>query len=470
MEPNILEKSKKIHLIGVGGTGMSGLAQLLMAMDKKVSGSDNNPSKVLRKLKRKGIKVFSPQKEKNISKDTELVIHSYAILPDNSEYKKAVEYMIPIISYPEAVGCVMESRTGVAVAGTHGKTTTSSLLVSILKTAGCSPSFLIGGEIKNIGNSEVGKGDLLIVEACEYKKAFLNYKPRIGIITAIEEDHLDYYKNIEEIKKAFSDFSKNIKELIIYNGEDKNVRDIIKKSDRKDIISYGINTGNWRAENIKFFKNVSEFDCIVRGKKEAVVRMGISGAHNVKNALAAIICARHLDVPWDSIKEGLKNFGGIHRRSEILGRVGRITVMDDYAHHPTEIKCTLKCIKNRFPDSRIIVVFQPHQYSRTRFLLKEFAMSFSDADKVVVPDIYFVRDSIIEQKFVNAKMLVEKIRKNGKEALYLPSFDEIVEYLCEIVQRDDVIITVGAGTVDKIAHSMLKKLRKKGYKNVDKKT
>ncbi|MCX8082141.1 MAG: UDP-N-acetylmuramate--L-alanine ligase [bacterium] len=459
MESNILEKAKRIHLIGIGGTGMSGLAKLLSTMNKKISGSDNNLSRTLEQLKRKGIKIFYPQKEENIRQDIELVVYSHAILPDNPEYKKAIEYNIPLLSYPEAIGYIMDKKRGIAIAGTHGKTTTSSLIVSILKTSGFSPSFLIGGEIKNVGNSEAGKSDLLIVEACEYKRSFLNYKPEIGVVTAIEEDHLDYYKDIEEIKSAFRDFLNNIKGLIVYCADDRNVTDVIKTITNKDMGSYGLGNGSWKANNIKFSKKFSEFDCIFKGKKETHIKLAISGIHNIRNALAAIAVARYLDVPWKSIKNGLKNFNGVHRRCEIIGRAGGVTILDDYGHHPTEIRYTLKCIRNMFPHNRLIVVFQPHQYSRTRFLLKEFAMSFSDADKVVVPDIYFVRDSVIEQKLVNARMLVEKIRKNGKEALYLPTFDEIVEYLYEITKKGDVILTIGAGPVDKVARSIFKKLK-----------
>lgn len=459
MECNILDKAQKIHLIGIGGTGMSGLAQLLLTMDKQVSGSDNNPGKVLTKLKQKGIKIFCPQREENISNDIELVIYSHAILPDNPEYKKAVEYHIPLLSYPEAVGCVMGKKRGIAIAGTHGKTTTSSLIVSILKEAGCSPSFLIGGEIKGTGNSEAGHSDILVVEACEYKRSFLNYRPEIGIVTTIEEDHLDYYRDIEEIKTAFRDFLNNVKGLIVYCADDRNVMDVIRTIRNKNMVSYGLKGGRWKAKNIQLLKNSSEFDCVFDGKKESFIKLQLPGVHNIKNALAAIAVARYLYIPWEDIKECLERFSGVHRRCEVIGKIKGITIIDDYGHHPTEIRCTLQCIRNMFPDNRLIVVFQPHQYSRTRFLLKEFAMSFSDADKVVVPDIYFVRDSIIEQKLVNARMLVEKIRKNGREALYLPTFDEIVEYLYEIVKKGDVVLTIGAGPVDKVAYGLLKKLR-----------
>jgi UDP-N-acetylmuramate--alanine ligase len=464
MEKNIVDKVSRIHLLGIGGTGMSGLAKLLLDMDKKVSGSDNNLSMVIEELKKKSIKVFHPQKAENVvGRNIELVIYSHAILPDNPEYKKSLELGIPLISYPQALGCLMGKRRGIAVAGTHGKTTTSSLIVSILRQAGYSPSFLLGGEIRGIGNSGVGSSNLLVVEACEYKRSFLHYSPEISIVTNVEKDHLDYYKDITDIKRSFTEFLANVRDkgLIIYCADDKNILQITKKLKDKNLLSYGLKKGQWTAENARFVKNHSEFNCLFEGKKVAKVRLGISGMQNVQNSLAAIACARHLGVEWGDIKEGLEGFKGVHRRCEILGKVGKITVIDDYGHHPTEIKFTLNCIKSMFPKSRLIVVFQPHQYSRTRFLLKEFAAAFSESDKVVVPDIYFVRDSMLEKKLVNAQILVEKIRRNGKEALYLPTFEEIIEYLYEIVRQDDIVLTIGAGPVDRVARGLLERLSEK---------
>jgi len=462
MEKDILDGAGKIHLIGIGGTGMSGLARLLLDMDKDVSGSDNVPSPVLKKLAGKGIKIFCPQKAGNLScRKTELVIHSHAILPDNPEYRKSLECRIPMLSYPEAVGYLMKRRKGIAVAGTHGKTTTSSLIVSILKRGGYSPSFLLGGEIRGLGNSGVGSSELLVVEACEYRRSFLNYSPEIAIVTSVEEDHLDYYRDIEDIKNSFTDFISNVpveSGLVIYCADNRNARDIAGRVRNRNKVSYGLAEGMWTAANIRFAGNTSEFDCFFEGEKSRPIRLGISGMHNVQNSLAAIACARHLEVPWKSIKEGLAEFKGVHRRCELLGKKKGVTVMDDYGHHPTEIECTLDCVRKMFPESRLIVVFQPHQYSRTRFLLKEFALSFSKADKVVVPDIYFVRDSIMEKKLVNAQILVERIRKNGKEALYLPTFEEIIEYLHEIVRPGDVVITIGAGPVNEVAEGILRRL------------
>jgi UDP-N-acetylmuramate--alanine ligase len=470
MKTNIIDSVKNIHLLGIGGTGMSGLARLLQDMNKKVSGSDNNPSIILEELKKKNIRVFYPQKAKNIKgRNIELVVYSQAIFPDNPEYKKSLELGIPLMSYPQAVGCLMEKRKGIAIAGTHGKTTTSSMIVYILMQAGYSPSFLLGGEITGIGNSGVGSSNLLVVEACEYKRSFLNYSPEIAVVTNIEKDHLDYYKGITDIRRSFHDFLENVrnKGLIIYCADDKNTAYVINKLKNKDLQSYGLKVGEWTAKNIRFVEGHSEFDCFFEGKKAAKIKLGISGIQNVQNSLAAIACARHLGVEWKYINRGLEGFKGVHRRCELLGEVGGITVLDDYGHHPTEIKCTLNCIKDMFPESRLIVVFQPHQYSRTRFLLKEFASSFHEADKVVVPDIYFVRDSILEKKLVNAQILVEKIRGNGGEALYLPTFEEIIEYLCEIVRPGDVVLTIGAGPVDKVANELLGRLSMRGQKKYD---
>ncbi|MCM8804064.1 MAG: UDP-N-acetylmuramate--L-alanine ligase [Candidatus Omnitrophica bacterium] len=456
---NYIKNATRVHLIGIGGIGVSGLAKILVHMGKKVSGSDNNYSNIIKKLKKKGIKVYLGQKEENIKEDINLVIHSQAILPDNPEYKKAKELNIPILSYPQAVGEIMREKRGITIAGTHGKTTTSALIVNLLKRLHFSPSFLIGGEIINMGNSGVGNGEFLIVEGCEYKRSFLNYFPEISIVTNIEKDHLDYYKDIEDIKSAFSKFINNTKHngILIYFAEDKNINDIIKEVKTKKI-SYGFTLGDLKGLNFKIRNMETEFECYYKEKRLGKIKINLWGKHNTLNSLAAIGVGIYLGLLWEEIKEGLESFKGVHRRCEILGNKDGITVIDDYGHHPTEIKATLECIKQVFPNRRLIVVFQPHQYSRTRFLLKDFASSFSLADKVVVPDIYFVRDSLIEKKLVNAEILVEKIRKNCKEAIYLPTFKEIVEYLCEIKRKGDVILTIGAGPIDKVAKEFLKRI------------
>lgn len=462
MNTNLIEKAKNVYLIGIGGTGMSGLAKLLISMDKNVSGSDKNAASVFKGLVKSGAIIYCGQKKKNISRNLDVVVYSHAIFPDNPEYRRALEYGIPVLTYPEAVGLLMKSKRGIAVAGTHGKTTTSSLIVSVLQKAGCSPSFLLGGEILGIGNSGVGSTDFLVVEACEYKRSFLNYMPEMAVVTNIEKDHLDYYRDIREIKSAFRKFLGNVRKggAVICCADDRHTAGIIKGLKDRTVFSYGLVSGDWQAKKIKFCREFTQFECFLKGRKYGLVRSKAKGLHNVMNSLAAISCAHYLGLPFQAVKEGLENFRGVHRRCEVLGTVKGVTVIDDYGHHPTEILFTLKSVKEMFPKSRLIVVFQPHQYSRTRILLKDFAESFTLADKVVVPDIYFVRDSIIEKKLVNAQMLVEKIRSNGREALYLPAFEEIVEYLAEILKEGDVVLTIGAGPVDKVARGLLEKLER----------
>ena len=456
----IFRNSKRVHLIGIGGIGMSGLAKILKNFGKDVSGSDKNYSPIIEKLRRAGIKVYIGQKESHINSKIDIVIYSQAILSDNPEYRKGEELKIPLLSYPEAVGLVMKEKRGIAVAGTHGKTTTSALVVNLLKKSNFSPSFLIGGEIINIGNSGVGNGEFLVVEACEYKRSFLNYFPEIEIITNIEKDHLDYYKDLNDIKRAFKEFVKNLKKdgILIYCNEDKGLSEIVK-SEKINKISYGLDSGDIQARNIKLIGRKTFFECYFKNKKIGEFKINLWGKHNVLNCLAVIGVGFYLSLPLEKIKKGIESFKGVHRRCEILAEIDGITIIDDYGHHPTEIKSTISCIKNVFPDRRLIVIFQPHQYSRTRFLLKEFAKSFYLADKIVVPDIYFVRDSLIEKKLINAEILVEKIRKNGKEAIYLPTFNEIVEYIDEIKKKGDVILTIGAGPVDKIAKKLIKRMK-----------
>jgi len=458
---NLIEKARKIHLIGIGGIGVSGLAQILLKHGKKITGSDNVYSTLIKKLEKKGIKIFIGQKERNISSDIDLVIHSQAITSENPEYKKALSLKIPIISYPEAVGFLMNKKKGIAIAGTHGKTTTSALIVNILQKNNFSPSFLIGGEIIGKGNSGVGEGEYLVVEACEYKRSFLNYYPEIAVITNIEEDHLDYYKNLEEIKKAFEKFCKNVRENgFIVCWEEDDFFKVIRKNFLKKAITFGLKEGMWQAKNIEYSKKFTSFECWFNNKFIGKVKIKIKGLHNVLNTLASFAVGDIIGIPWENLKKSVEEFKGVHRRCEIIKKINGITIMDDYGHHPTEIKSTLKSIREIYPKNRLIVVFQPHQYSRTRFLLKDFASSFLLADKVIVPDIYFVRDSLLEKRLVNAKILVERIRKNQKEAIYIPTFSEIVTYLKEIIKQGDIVLTIGAGPVNEVGKELIKELEK----------
>ncbi|MGB9642270.1 MAG: UDP-N-acetylmuramate--L-alanine ligase [Candidatus Ratteibacteria bacterium] len=443
-----IKKVKVIHIIGIGGAGTSGLAKILNATGKTVQGSDVRKTPQTEFLENLGIRVFYEHNSANIDKRIDLVIRSQAINSDNPEFLRAKQLNIPVITYPRALGLLMHERRGIAVAGTHGKTTTAAMIVFILKHAGYDPDFVIGGEICGYGNSGVGKGNFLIVEACEYKRSFLNLEPEVGVITSIEEDHLDYYRDINDIKNAFEDFSERIKPggKLIGMIEDPVVASVINRSGSIST-GYGFEHGDVMAKNVRFFEEGNRFDCYYRGKKLGEVFTPIFGKHNVLNALAVISTGILLGIPFSQIVNALEKFPGVLRRSQILACINDIYIIDDYGHHPTEIVATLKGLRQRFPSRKIIAIFQPHQYSRTRFLLKDFASSFTLADEVIVPDIYFVRDTENEKQLVNSKMLVNKIIENGTMAQYIKDFDCIVDYLAKNTKPGSIVLTIGAGPI-----------------------
>jgi UDP-N-acetylmuramate--alanine ligase len=456
-----MPEGKIIHIIGIGGIGASGLAKILNSTGKKVQGSDLIKTELTENLKSTGIEVFYEQKEENITKDISLVIYSQAITEENPEYKKAKKYGISAISYPEALGKLTKEKRTIAVSGTHGKTTTSALIVNLLNSSGIETNFVIGGEITGLGNSGIGKSNYLVIEACEYKRSFLNYQPEIEIITAIEEDHLDYYKDINDIVSAFKEFSKKIKNkgMLIANIDDKNIQSVIREYSG-DRLTYGINNGDIKADNIVLSEKGNVFDCIYKDKKIGKFQTNLYGLHNVLNSLACISVGITLQISLKDIKASLKKFPGVNRRFQEIKNINGVIIADDYGHHPTEIEATLKGIRQKYPQKRLIVVFQPHQYSRTRFLLKSFASSFSIADEVIVPDIYFVRDSEIEKKLVNSEILVHEISKNGIKAKYIPTFQAIVKYLLKEVKKEDIILTIGAGPINQVAYDFKEEIEK----------
>ncbi|MCL5408703.1 MAG: UDP-N-acetylmuramate--L-alanine ligase [Candidatus Omnitrophica bacterium] len=451
-----------IHIIGIGGIGASGLAKIFHYEGKKVQGSDLIKTELTEKLKTSGIKIFYDQKPENIKKDIDLVIYSQAITEENPEYKKAKEYGIPCISYPQALGLLTKEKRTIAISGTHGKTTTSALIVNLLNSGGIETNFVIGGEITGLGNSGIGKSDFLVVEACEYKRSFLDYEPEIEVMTAIEEDHLDYYKDINDIVSAFKEFSGKIKNkgILIANTDDENVRSVISEYNG-ELLTYGIKNGHIRADNIILSEKGNTFDCLYNNKKIGTFRTNLYGLHNVLNSLACISAGITLKISLESIADSLEKFPGVNRRFQEIKNVNGITIMDDYGHHPTEIEATLKGLRQKYPQKRMLIIFQPHQYSRTRFLLKDFASSFSLADEVIVPDIYFVRDSEIEKKFINSKILVHEILKNGIQAKYIPKFSEIVKYLSREAKNGDLILTIGAGPINEVAYAFKDEIKNK---------
>ncbi len=422
----MFENTSKIHFIGIGGIGVSALAKMMLLLKKEVSGSDISLNKAAKRIKSLGGRVFIGHRKSNLDKKTDLVIYSPVVEKNNPELLKARKLNIPIYSYPEALGLISKEKETIAVSGTHGKTTTTAMISEILISAKKSPTVVIGSFLKKQkDNFIMGKSKYFVVEACEYKKSFLNLSPDILVITNIDNDHLDYYKNIKNIRKAFGQLIEKVPQNghIVTNPEDKNIKQVLKLSKpRAEIIDYA---------------------------KEKEVQLKVLGKHNILNAKAAISVVRLIGIKKGQAEKALKNFSGTWRRFEYKGKTKKgALIYDDYAHHPTEVKATLKATRESFPKKKIVVVFQPHLYSRTKFFLKEFSESFNDADEVIMTDIYAAREK--KDKTIHARDLVKKT----KNATYIKSFSEIKKYLKKEVDKNTLIITLGAGDVFRIGEEI----------------
>lgn len=447
---------KHVHFIGIGGISMSGLAEILLANDYKVTGSDMNNSPLLKNLESKGAKIFIGHDKNNV-KGADLIVYTDAISFDNPEYLAGKEFDIPTIDRATFLGQIMRKyKNSIAVSGTHGKTTTTSMLSVILTNSSIDPTILLGGELNKIGgNVKIGKNNCLLTEACEYKGNILKFNPTIAIVLNIEKDHLDYYKNLQHIIDTFRKYIENLPKdkLLIINNDDENVKNASKNAKCK-IVTFGIkNNSDFKATDIKFDKKgCAQFNLIIRDNSYKI-SLNVMGIHNVYNALASIATAYYCNIPMDTIISSIKEFNGTHRRLEYKGSFNNITVLDDYAHHPTEIIASLKAIKN-ISYNKIWCVFQPHTYTRTKALLSDFATSFYDANKVIIPDIYPAREK--DTGLIHSKDLVKALIKNNVDATYFSNFEEITDYLLKNANEGDVIVTMGAGNVYKIGEMLLK--------------
>ena len=452
-----IEKFQRVHFVGMGGIGTSGVARILLSAGKEVSGSDAEEGLLLKELQALGAGTFVGHRPENLPEGTEAVVVSSAVPDDNPEIAAARQRKIPILTYSEALGSLMEKRFGIAVAGTHGKTTTSALIAWILKQAGKEPSFVIGGEVPLLGgNSGTGKGKYLVAEACEYRRNFLALRPRVAVVTNIEEDHLDYYRDLAEIESAFLEFL----DLLPDNGfavlcrESRSLTEVAGRLD-KNFFTYGVKDADYQAQEIKLGKDGSRFKVFFGGESLAPVFIQLSGQHNILNSTAAFAVCHLLGLEPKTITAGLGSFTGVRRRLEFKGKYRGAVVLDDYGHHPSEITATLSAVRQFYPKGKIFAVFQPHQYSRTRFFLGDFARSFTLASEVIVPEIFFVRDSEESRRSVSSEDLVKELAKVGKRAQFLPSFKEAVSYLRDNAGEGDVILTIGAGPVYQVADSLL---------------
>ncbi|SFE53617.1 UDP-N-acetylmuramate--L-alanine ligase [Peptostreptococcus sp. D1] len=447
-----------IHFIGIGGINMSALAEICINKGYNVSGSDMQESHLVDNLISLGAKITIGQKKENITDDINLVVYTAAISNENEEFLAAKEKNILMINRAAFLGQIMrEYKNSIAVSGTHGKTTTTSMLSTIFNYAEKDPTILVGGNLSTIGgNVRIGSSENFITEACEYVDSFLSFNPFISIVLNIEEDHLDYFSGIEEIKASFNKFGKLLPEdgYFIVNGDNENTKDIMYDVDAT-IIKFGQKDDNDAIiSEIRYDEDgFAMFKLNYKGVNLGTFELSVYGLHNVYNAAAAIIASIVSNIEADVIKKAIKEYKGVGRRFEKKGYFKNTLVVDDYAHHPTEVKATLSAAKT-LKKNKLWVVFQPHTYSRTKALLKEFAEAFYSADKVIITDIYAAREK--NPGDISSKDLVEKLYHNNVDVTYIPTFEEIESYLRKNLEADDLIITCGAGPIYKVGEALLK--------------
>ncbi len=447
-----------IHFIGIGGISMSGLAEILMDEGFSVSGSDAKPSPLTKRLAKKGAVIYYGQRAENLNDSIDLVVYTSAIHPDNPEYIAMQERGIPSLTRAQLLGQMMKNYDlPIAISGTHGKTTTTSMASEILLEAGTDPTLSIGGILKAIdGNIRVGHGPYFVTEACEYTNSFLSFFPKIGVILNVEEDHLDFFKDIADIRNSFHRFAALLPEngTLIINGEIPEINTILEGLSCR-VITYG-KTGeyDYHPEQISYQNGCANFLVVGKNGLKETISLSVPGEHNIYNAMAAIALADLLAIDFSVVKKALSNFHGTDRRFEYKGKVQGVTIIDDYAHHPTEITATLNAAQN-YPHATLWCVFQPHTFSRTKAFMKEFAKALSLADRVVLSDIYPARET--DSLGISSETLKKEIEALGKTCYYFPSFEEIENFLLKNCTQNDLLITMGAGDVLNIGENLLKR-------------
>jgi UDP-N-acetylmuramate--alanine ligase len=451
---------KHYFLIGIGGIGMQAVARLLKDNGDDVSGSDIKDFDARRDLEQEGINVHIGHDAANITSEVSEVIYSIAVPEDNPEIIKARELKLPVRRRLELVGELMEKKQGIAISGTHGKTTTTTMISMMFVAAGKHPTALIGAEVRTLqSNVILGSGPHMIVEACEYGRSFMDLRPKIAVLTNIEADHLDYYKDLDEIKDSFVEFINLLPAdgVVVANGDDENVREVVSRTNRK-VVWAGMGMDNdYTATDLRFIEGRMHF-CV----NDVDTYLQVPGRHNVANAVLAWAVAKQAGIDDATLQHVLEDeFKGLARRFEIMGSTKGITFVDDYAHHPTEILAMMEGARQYFSNRRLVVIFHPHQYSRTRLLLNDFAKSFVDADRVIVAPIYAVRDTEEDKKSVSSEILVDEINKVTDNAEFLGDFEAIEDVLAEELSAGDVVITLGAGEADRFGRELLARLRDK---------
>jgi len=456
-----LEGVHHVHFVGIGGIGMSGIARVLLEEGYRVSGSDLRVSPLTEALVGLGGTVYEGHAAKNIA-GADLVVVSSAVPPHNPEVLAGQESGIPVVGRAQILGQLMEGRYGVAVAGTHGKTTTSAMIALILEGAGLDPTIIVGGVVPELGsNAKAGKGRYLVLEADEYQRTFLGLSPSVALVTNIEMDHPDYFRDLEDIYQAYLEFVELVPQEgeIFLCGDDPMAQRLEKEPHLAEITTYGLDPrARWRAADLAAnAAGGSDFRVLASGRPQGGFSLRIPGRHNVKNGLAALAVSNYLGIDLIEAGKTLAQFRGVKRRFEVKGEAAGVMVIDDYAHHPSEIKVTLAAARERYPERRIWAVFQPHTYSRTKALWSDFAASFGHADQVVVTDIYPARES--DDLGVNSQELVAAMNHPG--AHYVGALSDVVVMLSQQLKGGDLLITLGAGDIYEVGEKVLARLKRR---------
>ncbi len=457
-----LGKIRNIHFVGIGGIGMSGIAEVLLNLGYNVSGSDRALSDVTEHLASIGARIYQGHSPEYVQ-DADVLVYSSAVSEDNPEVQEALRRKIPVIKRAEMLAELMRLKFGIAIAGTHGKTTTTSLTGSVLTEGGLDPTLIIGGKVRMLKtNARLGESEFLVAEADEFDKSFLKLIPTIAVITNIEADHLDCYKDMDDLKSSFVNFANKVPFYgrVIVCLDNPGVQEVLSQI-KRSVTTYGFNKqADIQASSVEFRDGGVAFDVSYMKYKLGRIQLRIPGEHNVLNSLAAIGVGLELDIPFEKIKAGLEKFTGVNRRFEIKAVVNDIMVVDDYAHHPTEIEATLRGARTGWPGRRIVAVFQPHLYSRTRDFYKEFARAFFEADVLVVTDVYPAREEPIPG--VDGNLIADTARTLGhREVHYVQNKDELPNFLLDLVRPGDMVITIGAGNIWKVGEALIPLLQEK---------
>lgn len=460
----VFGRTKHIHMVGIGGIGMSGIAEILLLRGYKVTGSDSNLSDTTERLTELGATVYKGHDPANIE-GADVVVYTSAVNADqNIETREAIKKQIPTIKRSEMLAELMRMKYGIGIAGTHGKTTTTTMAGHVVQAGSFDPTIIVGGRVHSFDktNAVVGKGDIIIVEADEYDRTFLSLSPSMAVITNLEAEHLDIYEDLDDVKKAFIEFANKVPfyGAVILCLDNENVRSILPDIERRTI-SYGFTPqAQIRAINVTQDQFLSKFTVLNEGDIMGEVSLNAPGDHNVKNALAAIAVGLELGMSFERIKEGLEKFEGVFRRFQPKMDHNQILVIDDYAHHPTEVQATISGALKGWNDRRIVAVFQPHLYSRTQQMYQEFGLSFFDAQVLIVTDVYPSREEPIEG--VTGKLIADTAKKYGhRDVHYVEDKMKLPAKLEEIVQPGDIVITMGAGDIYRVGEKFVKRIKDK---------